>query len=402
LDYLNATNSLSNTKKEQGISALTTGVQQMLEFRITTGSHKGAFSIWNRYGRGESDSIWLTAYIAKNLGKAKHWISVHDKNIFEALTFLRKQQNDKGSFKEYGPISYYNLQTDSSKGIALTSYVTIAFLENKDYKNEFVDVINNALDYIDNNYAELNDNYALAIAAYAQALAGRNTVNILKTLFENAHTDHASFMFWEKESNGTLGSTSPATKNEIAAYMILALVQSKRSIEALPIVKWLITQRNSGGGFASSHDTVIAIQALVEIAEQLYTAELDMKIKVDVKNDEKVVFLLTKANHTQKRKMSPISREFSLSATGKGIASFQSYLTYVDKSVDLNKIYNLDYYEIHNGENKNLLQLKVCASVADETAEVIGMSIIEVQLPSGYVSDSSYDLLSQSSVRVRI
>lgn len=176
MNYLNVTKKLTAAKQEEGERALRTGIEQVLETRITEGPRKGAFSIWSRYSRDPSDSIWLTAYIAKCLGKAKHLISINDQVLFEALDFLRQHQEESGKFPEHGKISYYSLQTDSSEGIPLTAFTAIAFLEqNKEYINRFKETIDKALEFIDINFGKLTDNYAKAIAAYALALGSHDS-----------------------------------------------------------------------------------------------------------------------------------------------------------------------------------------------------------------------------------
>lgn len=56
---------------------------------------------------------------------------------------------------------------------------------------------------------------------------------------------------------------------EISSYILLTLLdQAKPSIdEVFPIIRWLIAQRNSYGGFSSTQDTVVGLQALIEFAK---------------------------------------------------------------------------------------------------------------------------------------
>lgn len=258
LNYLNATKRLTTEKRKLGEDALRKGVEQALETRITEGEKKGAFSIWNRKSLAPSDSIWLTAYVVKCFGKAKHLISIQDQYLFEALDFLKKHQEDSGKFPEYGRVSYYNLQSDSSEGIPLTAFTVIAFLENRDYVDRFNHTIHKALDYIDRKFSNLTDNYALSIATYALALGKHpSAVDFLKELMEKTLQEGDSMVHWEKEMDARKkgSKTTASTKVEIAAYAILAHVKLGKAHEAVPIVNWLISQRNANGGFYSTHDT---------------------------------------------------------------------------------------------------------------------------------------------------
>jgi CD109 antigen len=413
LEYLNATKKLSESKRELGKQALMTGIQMMIETKITSGEKKGAFSIWSKKSAGDSDSVWLTAYIVKCLGKAKHLVKIDDKLIFDGLEFLKTQQQPTGNFKEYGPISYYNLQTDSSQGIALTAYVTIAFLENIDYRKQFSETIEKALSYIDEHVGALNDNYALSIASYALALGGKNSTESIEALRGNAFNENGKMMYWEKDMNDKKGETKTpkSTKVEIAAYAIMAHVKAGRSKDAIPIVNWLVSQRNSGGGFSSSHDTVIGIQALAGIASDLYSDKLSMTIKLNLEDDKKEVFELNNDNclQLQERKLSPTFKYISLNAVGEGIASFQVSYSYNTKATETKKSFILSVTEM-DSKIENLLRLKVCAFYAPPTADEeeissssirkSGMAVIEVQLPSGFIADSSFDLLSFAFVKV--
>lgn len=54
---------------------------------------------------------------------------------------------------------------------------------------------------------------------------------------------------------------------EITAYGLLALLEAGFYSEALPIVKWLVNQRNEMGGFQSTQDTFVGLKALAKFAE---------------------------------------------------------------------------------------------------------------------------------------
>lgn len=53
----------------------------------------------------------------------------------------------------------------------------------------------------------------------------------------------------------------------MTSYALLAILQAGLYSNALPIVKWLINQRNEMGGFQSTQDTFIGLKALARYAE---------------------------------------------------------------------------------------------------------------------------------------
>lgn len=282
MDYLNATIPLGREKLKEAEEKLLQGYKQILWSRISEGDKKGAFSIWgqsysiftssdgsissnsSRDVQDSSDSIWLTAYISKCLGKAKHLIQIDDLVIFDALDYLSRSQADNGSFPETGHVSYPSRQTQSSEGFPLTAFTVIAFLENRGYVARFNATIEKALNYLDENQSKIQGNYALAMVAYAMTMAsvalpnrGSETAKqLLESLRDNAITE-GEIMHWENstDTSSRNESTSEAVKVEIAAYAILSHVKLDLINEALPIVRWLVSRRNSDGGFSSTQDT---------------------------------------------------------------------------------------------------------------------------------------------------
>ena len=80
---------------------------------------------------------------------------------------------------------------------------------------------------------------------------------------------------------------------EMTAYMAATLLMQERTMEALPSIKWLGKQRNSQGGFVSTQDTVVALQAI-----SLYSLRVSrhlMNLNIMVKGKRKK-FLLNEDN----------------------------------------------------------------------------------------------------------
>lgn len=125
LDYLNAAGHIDGGIKEKAIKYLLSGYQRELTYRHSNGS----FSAFGKIdGKG---STWLTAFVVKSFKQAENYIDIEGKIIDEALAFLNTTQAHDGSFSEFGHVIHEAMQGGSSKGVALTAYVTIAFLRNK-------------------------------------------------------------------------------------------------------------------------------------------------------------------------------------------------------------------------------------------------------------------------------
>ena len=67
---------------------------------------------------------------------------------------------------------------------------------------------------------------------------------------------------------------------EMTAYMAATLVMQERMHEALSSIKWLGKQRNSQGGFVSTQDTVVALQAISMYSQEVARVPMKMTVKV--------------------------------------------------------------------------------------------------------------------------
>lgn len=84
---------------------------------------------------------------------------------------------------------------------------------------------------------------------------------------------------------------------EVTAYTLLTLLQSvENDSELLPIVKWLLNQRNDQGGFEGTQDTIVGIEALAHFAVKIANKESNVKIGVSASNDTKCSFDVNKDN----------------------------------------------------------------------------------------------------------
>lgn len=78
--------------------------------------------------------------------------------------------------------------------------------------------------------------------------------------------------WWEKPippaDSKNIWYTKPNSVNvEITSYGLLALLEAGHYSDALPIIKWLVNQRNELGGFQSTQDTFVGLKALAKYAE---------------------------------------------------------------------------------------------------------------------------------------
>ena len=303
------------------------------------------------------------------------------------------------------------MQGGSSKGIALTAYTLITFLENEKLSKDFKGVIDKALNHIIENLSSLDDNYSLAIATYALQVAKHVSKDSFLTKLDGKAELEGGKKSWHKDVPEVYKEspwmTKPNSVNvEMTAYTLQAFVEAGRETDGVPIMKWLVGQRNKDGGFTSTQDTVVGLQALSKLAAKIYSPNNNVEIKVTpgegstrtlTVNDENALVL-------QKHELPPSSRNFDVSATGKGFGILQ-----------LSYKYNLNITgewprfvlepKVNEDSNKDFLHLTVCTHfVPDESADKSNMAVMEVAFPSGYTfdTDSSTELKMTKNVKVNL
>lgn len=67
----------------------------------------------------------------------------------------------------------------------------------------------------------------------------------------------------------------------MTSYGLLALLEAGLYSEALPILKWLLDQRNELGGFQSTQDTFVGLKAISKYAERSSTNSNSMQISLN-------------------------------------------------------------------------------------------------------------------------
>lgn len=392
--YLISINKLTADRRELTNKVLKAGYNQILERK----NQDGSFNLW---GYGKSDSIWLTAYVVKCLTHSKGLIKINDKHIYDGLRFLQSQQDKSGSFSEHGPISHRRVQGGISNGVTLTAYILISFLENPGYAEDYKATIDKSVEFIHSNVISIKNNYVCAISAYAMVLANHPTaVQILGQLNATAHIGEDQ-MYWTKTEDKSDEESNIAHEVELAAYALLAFLKHGDTLTAIMIMNWLITKRNAEGGFYSTQDTVIGTQAIAEMAKLFYQPNVNMNVTINFGNGSRTV----NVNSINRLKLQNIdipssARYFEVNAVGNGKALLNLWYSYSSVRKMQTKAFNL-YLKVEASKKKGVFYLTTCVnSIRQQGKNSTGMSLIEINLPSGYFYDSDSNNFLKSIVRV--
>ncbi|XP_077114609.1 alpha-2-macroglobulin-like protein 1 [Ranitomeya variabilis] len=304
MEYLESTEQLAPEQKAEAIKVMNKGYQKQLTHRAENGSY-AMF-----YGDG---NIWVTAFVVKVYNGAKKFIPIDEKDIQDSVDWLQSKQLPNGCFEVIG--NYFNNYLEEDGEIACTAYVTIALLEHHNVYNG--SIVENALSCLRKSVDSVKSLHIQALLAYAFTLSGDSELRqqTLEKLEES---------IVKKGEDGDV---------ETASYVVLTLLSDKittnKNLEdGVDIIRWMVKQQNPWGGFASSQDTTIALQALAQYAKAIYRKKGDSTITIRSKSGFAQDIHVDKSNSlsVQKVDLPEIPGEYSVSAKGEGFVYLQSHL----------------------------------------------------------------------------
>ncbi|NXT08606.1 A2ML1 protein, partial [Prunella fulvescens] len=333
--YLEETGQLTPEIKQKAIGYLESGYQQQLLYKHTDGSYSA-------FGEGsEPGNTWLTALVLKTFSQARDFIHIDEQNIKDAASALIKSQAPSGCFKSVGKLFNNGLMGAVEEGLGLSSVIVTALIHSGMPHSD--PVVGKALKCIrDLVHADTGSPnlYSLALAANAFAVAGDKALRqkILKRL-DKAAIISDDQIFWSQQSNQEEDSLSwyraPSVDVELTSSILMAhLTKSSLSSDeikkASKIVSWLTKQQNPYGGFASTQDTVAALEALALYATNIFSKDSpDLQVSLTSKGFSQN-FRVDKSNRLllQTVELPAIPQDYTLRVQGHGCLFLQAILRY--------------------------------------------------------------------------
>ncbi|CAL4160480.1 unnamed protein product, partial [Meganyctiphanes norvegica] len=385
MEYLKNKNQLSEALMGRAILNMETGYQNQLNYRHTDGS----FSAFG--DRDSSGSIWLTAFVAKSLHLASRHIDIEDSVIEEAIEWLAKNQNPDGSYKEVGEINQVALQGGANQGIPLTAYVLIAMLSLNDNPSvRLRNARNRAQDYLANQVEVMEDVYSLALTSYALHLANHPYRDTAFYALESKAKVQDGKKWWEdtlpmKTHHETIVKSRPLDL-ETTSYALLTYTLRGLTRDTVPVMTWLVGQRNQKGGFQSTQDTAIAMEALAGLVPQLSSSAPEVNVRLIYgARGKNIQVNRNNAMIMQREELPSDTEAIEVSASGSGLAVVQITYHYNLKVTAPRPDFSLDpQLDITTDPHK--LRMTICAGYT--AGNQSNMAVMDISLPSGYVVDN--------------
>lgn len=327
LIYLESMNKLSPELKEKGINYLKSGYKRQLMFR----KNDGSFSAFpNR-----RPSIWLTSFIMKLFCVSSKYIELDHQVIKSGLTYLFEKQDINGYWNEINPVMHKQLIGGASGRVPLTASVLstlrvcsrieqinleinpelfssiqkaenflhfyrddimqtknafkIALLANSmidspSYRENALELLNHLASLAnvneDQNRISWNDDFpieAASLVLLSLANIENQKLSLSPKLFVNSSSKNGSLVLAKSSSQNQLGRLLDDKKFIDKSDKLL------KKLNAQAIVNFLNSQKTFTGGFDSTQDTILALNALSDhYRNQISSEQLAMNLNCDI------------------------------------------------------------------------------------------------------------------------
>ncbi len=326
-NYLKSSNQLKPEIMAKAEKLMITGYQRELTYRRSDGS-------FSAFGQSDQEgSLWLTAFVLKCFAQAKGLMYIDDNILANAAEWIKKQQKGDGSFEAVGFVHHQEMMGGLKGKDALTAYVAAALLiaGEKDSSAR-------AVSYLEGKLPGMDDPYAVALTAYILELAKSGKRNEAYDKLMKLAIEDENGLHW-----GNPGVVEPtplpgqpkegirpmpmpirdrSAEIENTAYAVLALNGHGDALNASRAAKWLVSKRNAYGGYGSTQDTVVTLQALTEFATNT-RADVDLKVKITAGKEQKELRINSANYDTLQIVAVPVGEDVTITSEGKGEAIAQ-------------------------------------------------------------------------------
>uniref|UniRef100_A0A8C1G250 Alpha-2-macroglobulin-like n=1 Tax=Cyprinus carpio TaxID=7962 RepID=A0A8C1G250_CYPCA len=323
LQYLENTEQLTSAIRERATGFLKSGYQRQLNYENMDGSY-------TTFGKGEGNT-WLTAFVLRTFGKAQRYIFIDPHKIENSKQWLIRHQRPDGLYESRGKLFNNRMKGGVSDNVTITAYITASLLE---LNTSVTDpAVSKGLSYLKHIVGNIQNTYSTALLAYTFSLAGdTDTRQQLFKKLEDAAISDGSHLHWSQSASA---DDSDSLAVEISSYVLLAVLTADSLTTAdlgfaNRIVSWLVKQQNAYGGFSSTQDTVVALQALSLYATKVFSSDGSSTVTVqsaadthrfDVNQDNKLLY--------QEKQLQNVPAKYSIEVKGSTCVSVQDLILYL-------------------------------------------------------------------------
>lgn len=387
-----------------------TGYQRELTYRRTDGS-------FSAFGQSDkSGSLWLTAFVMKTFAQASDLIYIDDTVQAASRAWIGSNQKSDGSFDQVGFVHHQDMMGGVSGKTALTAYVAVALLEAGDTA-----AAGRAITWLEGQLAGITDPYALALTAYALGLAkSPRAVAARASLMAIAKDSDEGLSWGDSPQPVPTASAAPgapvrpgtvppgrgqSAAIETTGYGALALLAGGDNVNAGRAVRWLSARRGSQGGFGSTQDTVVALQALTASAA---TSRLDIDATVAITAGsyrKEIALHPANADVMQIIELPDGTSSATVEVRGKGQPVLQAVSRYnlPTATVASQSAFQLDVkYSTDQVATNDLITITAGVRFTPPEPVLAGMVVVDIAVPTGFAPETtSIEALAKQTAKLK-
>ncbi|XP_036821656.1 alpha-2-macroglobulin-P isoform X2 [Oncorhynchus mykiss] len=388
LNYLQSTRQLTKEIQTRATGFLERGYHRELNYKHDDGSYSA-------FGKSdESGNTWLTSFVLKSFGGAKPYIFVDPAHIAQAKAWLASHQQNDGCITSVGKLFHNGMKGGVGDQVSLTAYITAALLELDG--NTTDPMVEKSLVCLKAAVSDQLDNtYTTALMSYTFALAQNQDMRAkLITHLDKIADTSGGNRHWERAEAS--GRKTDSLEVEMTSYVLLALLSGPSMPGfgldySTAIVRWLAQQQNPYGGFASTQDTVVALQALAKYGAATFSPEGASTVSVSSAGGLNMELTVNQNNRLlyQEEQLKEVPGDYNIKAQGKSCVFVQIAMHYNIPPPPDFSAFNISAETLGkcNGTKKSMI---VSVDVRyNGRREETNMVIINVKLLSGFILDKS-------------
>ncbi|KAM5140421.1 alpha-2-macroglobulin-like [Mantella aurantiaca] len=389
LQYLEKTHQLTDEIKSKATKFLESGYQRQLTYKRDDGSYSA-------FGKSDPEgNTWLSAFVVKSFSNARPYIFIDENQLNQSFTWMKNINNETGCFRSLGRLFNNAMKGGVEDDISLSAYVTNALIESGVSLED--PLVRNAISCLQKKAVDVTNVYTLALLAYTYTLCGETELRkaVLEKLEEKAVRGDGQ-LHWKRDSvppkQDSYWYRAPSAEVEMTAYVLLAQLYGPEPNlgKAATIVNWLSKQQNPYGGFSSTQDTVVALQALAKYSELTFSDKGDVSVTVTSSIGFLEKFHVDKHNRLllQKASLPTVTGEYKVTSTGNGCVFVQTVMRYNVPPPRSDTSFSL---KVTSHSTRKCLEDQVTnfdiliSATYIGTREKSNMAVIEVKMLSGYI-----------------
>ncbi|CAL8285857.1 unnamed protein product [Lota lota] len=380
--------------RTRALTILEEGYQKELSYQRDDGSFS-AFGV-----RDSSGSTWLTAFVLRTLLRAQPYMLVNQGVVSQAASWLVTNQGPGGDFAEAGRVIHTEMRRcQDNCPAALTAFVVMALLEYQTYAAVYESNVARAVAYLESVVLSTTGNYTLCLMAYALALDNRPAAgSVLAELSRRANFQDGDRWRSSDEPRAEGEWQARSAEVEMVSYVLLALSRVGSVVEGFPLMRWLSQQRNPLGGYGSTQDTVVAIQALADYAAIIEAHAINLSVQLSASSMMGVSHFIINSTNYQLYHSKEINADQNVSIDlymeGRGFAHFQMNVLYNVESARYStemlpvgvEAFSLDVEVLDDQGDPDHMVLSICTGLLRmDGVNQTGMVIVDMGLLSGFI-----------------